>query len=118
MLSYTRTPTPRKPQTLAAWQQREYTQALREDHQRPAGAASLATIAYYAHLDEVIEGYAVYTPATDQVFFLDGHTVTEIPPADVARRVLLHGRVELADAQWQRDLRAGDLATLCTSRTP
>jgi hypothetical protein len=115
MTAYT-TPTPaRKPQTLHAWQEREYTQAYHEDQERPAHAASLKTVARYARLDTWTEGKAVCT-ADRRVFFLDGVTVTELSNADIPRLTLL-GDVEVAEAQWTLDQLRRGYAGMATTRT-
>jgi hypothetical protein len=101
------------PDNLHDWQAREYQQAYTEDQQRP-GTGALKTVARYARLDDLTEGYAIRTPDR-KVFFLDGTSVTELTNADIPRLTLL-GDVELVEAQQVFDNQRGTLAHITTSR--
>ena len=75
----------------------------------------MTTVAYFAHLDN-IAGLALRT--TDgRVHFQAEHTGlwTPLTNAD-APRLLLHGRMDIADAQALTDHRHGGYAAICTSR--
>jgi len=106
--------TARKPQDRDAWMHAQVTQAIQDDQQRPAHAASLKTVARYARLDEVIEGYAIRT-ADRKVFFLDGTHVIELTNADIPRLTLL-GDVEAAERQWTLDQIRHGYAGVATTR--
>jgi hypothetical protein len=117
MTAYTN-PTParksNRPSNYYDWMEAETRRSNREDQERPAAAASLKTVARYARLDTVIEGYAVRTPDR-RVFFLDGTTVTELTNADIPRLTLL-GDVTLVEEQQQSDRMRGDVAHIASTR--
>lgn len=103
----------KRPDNLHDWTEQQVTQATRTDQQRPEGAASLNTIAYYAHLDET-EGYALRT-TDNQCFFVGGKQVITLTNADIPRLVL-HGQVDIIEAQQILDTSKNGFPRIATSR--
>ena len=112
MQAYQTSTATRKPQDLYHWQQHEYSQAYREDCERPGHTASLKTVAYYAYLKNN-EGYAVRTPDAHCFFIGNDGMIIELTNADIPSLILL-GRINIAETQHLLDNQRGFAAIVTT----
>jgi hypothetical protein len=105
----------KRPTNVSDWQNAEADQALREDHQHSAEAASLKIVAFYAIFDGH-PGQAIRDSKGACWFYPETGSRMLLHETDRPALQLL-GQVSIADTQHVLDTRAGDLARICTRRS-